>query len=49
VGIKDDASVIGIELDNLIRSRIQDVISNIEPRPEIIISEVILQGKNILC
>jgi len=49
VGIKDDGSVIGIELDNLIRSRIQDVISNIEPRPEIIISEVTIQGKNILC
>lgn len=49
VGIKDDGSVIGVELDNQIRSRIQDVVSNIEPRPEIIISEVPLNGRNILC
>lgn len=49
VGIKDDGSIIGVELDNQIRSRIQDVISNIDPRPEITISEVPLNGKHILC
>ena len=49
VGIKDDGSIIGIDLDNTMRSRIQDIISNIEPRPEITISEVQFQDKNILC
>jgi len=49
VGIKDDGSIIGVDLDNTIRSRIQDIISNIDPRPEIIISETPLLGKTILC
>ncbi len=49
VGIRDDGSIIGVDLDNTTRSRIQDIISNIEPRPEIIISEIPLLGKTILC
>jgi ATP-dependent DNA helicase RecG len=49
VGIKDDGAIKGIEIDNSTRSRVQDVINSIDPRPDIMISETEIDGKLLLC
>lgn len=49
IGIKDDNTICGIEIDNSTRSRISDVIKAIDPPLEVSIEEIPIDGKKIIC
>ena|ERR1035437_3703996 len=49
VGIDDKQNVVGITLDNVKRSRVQDVINLIDPELYIKVSEQKIDGKVVLC
>ncbi|TXI88687.1 MAG: HTH domain-containing protein [Chryseobacterium sp.] len=49
VGIDDDGKTVGITMDNVTRSRLQNVFNTIEPRVEVTMQEIEKDGKTVLC
>ncbi len=48
VGVEDDGTVCGVQIDNKIRSQLQTSLEAINPRPNVIINEIEYSGKKIL-
>lgn len=49
IGVDDKGKAVGISIDNTGRSRLQHVFNCIEPRIEVITTEVTIDGKTVLC
>ena len=49
IGVDDSGRVIGVKIDNVSRSRIQNILNAIEPHFPVIISEILINDKTILC
>ena len=49
IGVDDKGKIVGVNINNKIRSEIQQVISLLDPRLDINVSEPQLQNKTILC
>jgi len=49
VGIKDDNTICGVEIDNSLRSRIREAIKTIDPPLDVAVSEVEVDNKKIIC
>ena len=49
VGVKDNNTICGIEIDNTVRSRIHDAIKVIDPPLDVLIEEIQIDSKKVLC
>jgi ATP-dependent DNA helicase RecG len=49
VGIKDDNTILGVEIDNTMRSRIREAIKTIDPPLDVLVEEMQIDDKKILC
>ena len=49
VGVKDDNTICGVEIDNILRSRIREAIKTIDPPLEVAVSEMEVEDKKIIC
>ncbi len=49
VGIDDNGKTVGVTMDNVTRSRLQNVFNTIEPRIDVTIQELERDGKTVLC
>lgn len=49
VGISDKGNKVGVTIDNNTRSRIQNILNALQPRLEVTIQEMVIDGKTILC
>ena len=49
IGIDDKGAVVGVSIDNVSRSRIQNILNAIEPHFPVSFSEVVLHNKTIFC
>jgi ATP-dependent DNA helicase RecG len=49
VGIKDDNSILGVQIDNSTRSRIREAIKTIDPPLDVLVEEMQIDDKQLLC
>lgn len=49
IGVKDDNTICGINIDNALRSRIREAIKNIDPPLDVVTSEVNIGNNKVLC
>lgn len=49
IGIDDKGNVAGVSMDNTGRSRLQHVFNCIEPRVDLVINEVAIDGQTVVC
>lgn len=49
IGVDDKGKISGVTMDNVTRSRLQNILKAIEPEYHVKIEEVQLQGKTVLC
>jgi ATP-dependent DNA helicase RecG len=49
IGIKDNNTICGVEIDNSTRSRIREAIKTIDPPLDVQIDEIPIDGKKIIC
>ena len=49
IGIDDKGKIAGVSTDNASRSRLQNILNCIEPRIEVIATEITIDSKTILC
>ena len=49
LGVDDHGNTVGVTMDNVTRSRLQNVLNTIEPRLDISVQELTRDGKTILC
>lgn len=49
VGVDDKGKITGVTMDNTSRSRLQNILNAIEPRLDVSITEVLVDGKTVLC
>lgn len=49
IGVTDKGDVVGVTLDNITRSRLQNILNAVEPNFQATVHEVAFRGKTVLC
>jgi ATP-dependent DNA helicase RecG len=49
IGVTDKGAIVGVNLDNTTRSRLQNVLNAVEPHFQTTVHEITLDGKTVLC
>lgn len=49
IGVTDKGAVVGVTLDNIARSRLQNILNTVEPNFQATVHEVNVGGKTVLC
>jgi ATP-dependent DNA helicase RecG len=49
IGITDKGVIAGVTLDNVAKSRLQNILNAVEPNLQVTVQEVVIQGKTVLC
>lgn len=49
IGVDDKGKVVGVTMDNVAKSRLQNILNNIEPQYPVKMEELLVNGKTVLC